>query len=54
LALAATAPDMPAASAKGTVKPSAIPMTTSRTLALAVKCDSTCGVVGMDSPDFEI
>src|SRR5690348_17799836 len=48
--LAATAAVMPAASAKGTVRPSAIPMTTSRTLALAVKCDSTCSLVGMDSP----
>jgi hypothetical protein len=38
--LAATAPEIPAASAKGTVNPSAIPMTTSRTIALDVKCAS--------------
>jgi hypothetical protein len=43
------APVMPAASAKGTVNPSAMPMTTSRTLALAVKCDSTCGELGMNN-----
>src|SRR5260370_28339274 len=53
LALAVTAPDMPAAKAKGTVRPSAMPMTTSRTLALAVKCDSTCGVAGINSPGFQ-
>src|SRR5438128_12588519 len=43
----ATAPLSPAASAKGTVSPSAIPMTTSRTIALAVKWVSMCGVSGM-------
>src|SRR5712691_8375757 len=42
-----TAPDNPAASAKGTVRPSAMPMTTSRTNRPAVKCFSTCGVIGM-------
>jgi hypothetical protein len=36
-----------AASANGTVKPSAMPMTTSRTDADSVKCLSTCGVAGM-------
>src|ERR1700722_8405175 len=41
------APDNPAASAKGTVRPSAIPITMSRTNSDAVKCDSTCGVCGM-------
>src|ERR1700760_509305 len=34
------APVKPAASAKGTVRPSDIPMTISRTVALAVKCCS--------------
>src|SRR5437762_7461544 len=43
----ATAPLSPAASANGTVSPSAIPMTTSRTIALAVKWLSMCGVSGM-------
>src|SRR5580698_2323312 len=42
-----SAPDNPAASAKGTVRPSAIPMTMSRTNSEAVKCDSTCGVCGI-------
>src|ERR1700678_1912624 len=45
--LVVSAPDKPAASAKGTVRPSAIPMTMSRTNSDAVKCDSTCGVCGM-------
>src|SRR6185437_5414536 len=36
------APDNPAASAKGTVRPSDIPMTTSRTKLLPVKCASVC------------
>src|SRR5262249_21368923 len=41
------APVNPAASAKGTVKPSAIPMTMSRTTSLDVKCRSMWGVWGM-------
>src|SRR5690348_12556811 len=44
-----TAPESPAASANGTVSPSDIPITTSRTLSLAVKCRSRCGVCGMTS-----
>src|SRR5579864_2991010 len=43
---ASTAPVNPAASAKGTVRPSAIPMTMSRTTSVASKCFSTCGVKG--------
>src|SRR5579864_6163485 len=42
-----SAPESPAASAKGTVSPSAIPITMSRTNSEAVKCDSTCGVCGI-------
>src|SRR5450432_3277025 len=42
-----SAPDNPAASANGTVSPSAIPITTSRTNSEAVKCVSTCGVCGI-------
>ena len=42
-----TAPERPAARAKGTVSPSAMPMTMSRTRAEAEKCFSMCGVVGM-------
>src|SRR5271156_5918377 len=42
-----SAPDNPAASAKGTVSPSAIPITMSRTNSEAVKWDSTCGVCGI-------
>src|SRR5437899_5388821 len=42
-----TAPLRPAARAKGTVSPSAIPITTSRTTALAVKWRSIWGVCGM-------
>ena len=38
------APDSPAARAKGTVRPSDIPITMSRTVAPAVKWCSTCGV----------
>ena len=38
-----TAADRPAASAKGTVSPSAMPITTSRTVSVVVKCFSTCG-----------
>src|SRR5512146_2352633 len=41
------APERPAASAKGTVRPSDMPMTMSRTSALPVKCRSTCSVVGI-------
>src|SRR5579885_291994 len=41
------APVRPAASAKGTVSPSDMPMTTSRTASPAVKCFSMCGVSGM-------
>src|SRR5437016_12074599 len=47
IAVEDTAPERPAARAKGTVSPSAIPMTMSRTRAEAEKCFSTCGVVGM-------
>src|SRR6266851_8404428 len=47
-----TAPDRPAASAKGTVNPSDIPMTTSRTKSEAVKCFSRCGVCGMSLEVF--
>src|ERR1700756_460109 len=42
-----TPPERPAASAKGTVRPSDMPMTTSRTKSPAVKCFSTCGVSGI-------
>src|SRR5258708_25679702 len=42
-----SAPDNPAASANGTVRPSAIPITISRTNSDAVKCFSTCGVCGI-------
>jgi len=44
-----TAPESPAASANGMVSPSDIPIATSRTLSLAVKCRSMCGVCGMTS-----
>src|ERR1700730_17581494 len=47
IAVEDTAPERPAARAKGTVSPSAIPMTMSRTTAEAEKCLSICGVVGM-------
>jgi hypothetical protein len=40
-----TAPDRPAASAKGTVRPSDMPMTTSRTISDPVKCCSKCGAI---------
>src|SRR2546428_414510 len=46
-AFESTAPETPAASANGTVSPSDIPITMSLTIALAVKCCSTCGVSGM-------
>ena len=42
-----TAAESPAASANGTVRPSAIPITTSRTDSDAAKCFSMWGVVGM-------
>src|SRR5450631_3792637 len=42
-----TAPDSPAARAKGTVRPSAMPMTTSRTVSPAVKWCSWWGVWGI-------
>src|SRR5207247_8687788 len=41
------APDKPAASANGTVSPSAIPITMSLTVSEPVKCRSMCGVCGM-------
>src|SRR5665213_4352798 len=44
---ASTAPLRPAASANGTVRPSAIPMTTSRTTCDDSKCFSTCSVCGI-------
>src|SRR4051812_49831816 len=43
----ATAPDRPAASAKGTVKPSAMPITTSRTVSEARKWRSVWSMLGM-------
>src|SRR5579864_2134563 len=43
----AMAPVIPAASANGTVSPSDIPMTTSRTDSGAVKWCSVCGVAGI-------
>src|SRR6185437_13384282 len=46
----AIAPVSPAARAKGTVKPSAMPMTMSRTAAVEVKCFSRWAVVGMFAP----
>src|SRR2546422_11519302 len=49
-AVVATAPESPAASANGTVRPSDIPMTMSRTVLPAVKCFSTWGVCGMSGP----
>src|SRR3954471_9056183 len=42
-----TVPDSPAASANGTVSPSDIPITMSRTVSPDVKCFSVCGVSGM-------
>jgi hypothetical protein len=42
-----TAAARPAANANGTVRPSAIPITTSRTISVAVKCFSMWGVAGM-------
>src|SRR5690242_20376072 len=46
----ATVPASPAASANGTVKPSDMPITMSRTVAVAVKCVSRCRVTGMLDP----
>ena len=46
-AVDATAPVSPAASANGTVNPSDIPITMSRTAAVAVKCFSTCSTDGI-------
>src|SRR5262249_37564287 len=43
------APDRPAARAKGTVRPSDMPITRSRTVSEAVKCFSTCGVCGIET-----
>ena len=40
----------PAASAKGTVSPSDIPITMSRTAAVAVKCFSTCSTDSISPP----
>src|ERR687884_459790 len=40
-------PGSPGASANGTVRPSAMPMTTSRTISLAVKWRSVCRVSGI-------
>src|SRR5439155_11619814 len=48
--LASRAPVSPAARAKGTVRPSAIPIPTSRTTGPAVKCCSTWGVAGIAGP----
>src|SRR5579872_3302212 len=45
---ASTAPVRPAAKAKGTVSPSAIPITMSRTTSDDWKCFSTCGVRGKE------
>src|SRR2546428_652743 len=44
------ASESPAARANGTVRPSDIPMTMSRTVLPAVKCFSTWGVCGMSTP----
>src|SRR5271165_6499866 len=44
---ASTAPDNPAARAKGTVNPSDMPITMSRTVSDEVKCFSMCGVCGI-------
>ncbi|OWK35304.1 Biphenyl-2,3-diol 1,2-dioxygenase [Fimbriiglobus ruber] len=49
ISVASTAPDRPAARANGTVMPSDMPITMSRTVSEAMKCFSTCGVCGMSS-----
>src|SRR5471032_906159 len=46
LLVATAVPVSPAASANGTVSPSDIPMTTSRTVSEASKCFSACSVWG--------
>jgi hypothetical protein len=45
--VALIAPESPAARANGTVSPSAMPITMSRTASLEVKWRSMCGVCGM-------
>src|ERR1019366_9106130 len=50
--LDSTAPDNPAARANGTVRPSDIPITMSRTASVEVKCFSTCGVCGIGGSPF--
>src|SRR2546422_4283789 len=47
MAVESMTPETPAARANGTGRPSAMPITMSLTIALAVKCCSTCGVSGM-------
>src|SRR5271157_4653351 len=47
-------PESPAASAKGTVSPSDIPITMSRTTSEPVKCCSTCGICGIVSSQTDI
>src|SRR5216117_3017059 len=47
MAVESMTPETPAARANGTVRPSAMPITMSRTIALAVKWCSTCGVSGV-------
>src|SRR3989449_3683143 len=47
MAVESMTPGTPAARAVGTVRPSAMPITMSLTIALAVKWCSTCGVSGM-------
>ena len=46
--VASTAPESPAARAKGTVKPSDMPITMSRTIAVPVKCLWPVGYIGHD------
>jgi hypothetical protein len=50
IAVEDTAPERPAASAKGTVSPSAMPMTMSRTRAEAEKCFSRCAPIRCRRP----
>src|SRR5664279_1085044 len=50
--VATAAPESPAARANGTVSPSAMPMTTSRTVSLEVKWCSMWGVSGIRTPDL--
>src|SRR5437867_6416796 len=56
-----TAPESPAASANGTVSPSDIPITTSRTVGPPAKCPSACVVLasiiilpGQDPPTDQV